>query len=88
MNIPEGALDQEVEFSITETTDAVSGVEPVGGVFEFLPHGTVFESPVTITVPYDETLVEGIESCVELWRGDSLDSGFRSRVRSIGRRTQ
>ena len=58
LEIPAGALDEDVMISITELDDPKPlplGLDPAGKAIAFEPHGTVFNSPVTLTVPIKET---------------------------------
>lgn len=52
VTIPEGALDQVVEISVTPAADPPAGAVP-GTVYDFGPDGTQFAVPVTVAVAYD-----------------------------------
>ncbi|HEX6243637.1 MAG TPA: hypothetical protein VFZ61_22140, partial [Polyangiales bacterium] len=54
--IPKGALREEIEISVTELLDAPpfkGGKAPAGKAFAFEPHGTKFQSDVSISVPFE-----------------------------------
>lgn len=59
--IPAGALAQNVNIEIVRSTATLPPLPPgmlaVGDFYTFLPHGTSFAVPVTITVPFDQALV-------------------------------
>jgi uncharacterized delta-60 repeat protein len=59
--IPAGALGQNVLISITPSSAGApalpTGVVPLGQMFAFQPHGTTFNAPATITIPFDPALV-------------------------------
>lgn len=51
VNIPAGALSQEVTMAIAPASNLPSG--NVGAAYEFVPHATTFHLPVTIQIEYD-----------------------------------
>ena len=59
--IPAGALTQDTPIAVTQTSAGApalpAGVTAVGPIYAFTPHGTVFTSPVTITVPFTASSV-------------------------------
>ncbi|MCP4601121.1 MAG: hypothetical protein GY847_11455 [Proteobacteria bacterium] len=69
IDIPAGALDAEVEITITPIT-VPEDVDAVGPAYELGPDGTTFATPVEVTLPYDPELVQGDESLVRIWLGD------------------
>ena len=57
VTIPAGALNQETAIEVTEVSlsslpPAPAGLTFVGPAFAFTPHGTMFDAPVAIAVPY------------------------------------
>src|SRR5215831_1956694 len=54
--IPPGALTQDSPIAVTQIAAGApalpTGVTAVGAIYAFTPHGTVFASPVTITIPF------------------------------------
>ncbi|MBI5490321.1 MAG: hypothetical protein HY905_23495 [Deltaproteobacteria bacterium] len=71
LEIPPGALDHEVTFSIAAEAGDVDGIEPLGAMYEFLPAGTVFALPATVTMPYDAAGGAGHEPAIAVWWSDS-----------------
>lgn len=65
VDIPGGALGQEVEIEVS-TVDLSAlaalpmGAEPISDAFAFTPHGQTFDSPVTISIPLTSTTGEGM----------------------------
>jgi hypothetical protein len=59
ITIPSGALDGDVPVSITPIAPPVGGVF-LGQVFEIAPSGTQFHVPVTVTLSYANTDLEGL----------------------------
>ncbi|MFT3904781.1 MAG: Calx-beta domain-containing protein [Steroidobacteraceae bacterium] len=59
--VPAGALAQTTPIAVTQSSDGApplpAGIVPVGPIYAFTPHGTVFQKPVTITVPFDASKV-------------------------------
>ena len=60
--IPAGALSSYVLITVTQDATGAptfppGGVTPTSAVYAFLPHGTAFQKPVTIQVPFDPTQV-------------------------------
>ncbi len=56
LDVPEGAVDEGVDLAVTyldPEVDFPAGFESIGGIYAFTPHGTQFNVPVTITLPYD-----------------------------------
>jgi ZU5 domain len=55
--IPQGALSQNTEIAIAQTGTGAPALPPnvttVGAMFAFTPHGTIFNAPVTVTMPFD-----------------------------------
>ena len=61
VTIPDGALDGDVDIAIEEVdagsvAEPTEGLELASGVFAFTPHGTQFNSLVTISLPYDSVV--------------------------------
>ena len=71
--IPEGALDGEVEFTISKASGNASGFHATGQIYEFGPVGTTFKDPVSVTLPYDPVQLLRQESNVCVWWSDSID---------------
>ncbi|NLN61912.1 MAG: hypothetical protein GX146_03440 [Myxococcales bacterium] len=70
LDIPKGALDEEVSFSIHRRSTAPAaggGVVPAGNVYEFLPHGVAFKKDVVVTVPFDESRVADAAAALALF---------------------
>ncbi|MHC4716131.1 MAG: choice-of-anchor D domain-containing protein, partial [Planctomycetota bacterium] len=78
LQIPAGALDLEVEIWVEKVSGAPDGFRPVGDIYEFGPSGTVFAVPVTVSLPYDESLAQGPESAVRVWWALSMDGAWAS----------
>ena len=59
--IPSGALAQNTAIAIAQSSNAApplpAGVVAYGPILAFTPHGTSFQSPVTIIVPFDPGVV-------------------------------
>jgi uncharacterized delta-60 repeat protein len=59
--IPAGALSQNVAIEVAQSSAGApalpAGINAVGEMFAFTPHGTTFASPVTVTVPFDPARV-------------------------------
>jgi uncharacterized delta-60 repeat protein len=59
--VPAGALSAATPIAVAEFGSGApalpAGVVPFGAIFAFTPHGTHFDAPVTITVPFDPALV-------------------------------
>ncbi|MCL2448739.1 MAG: hypothetical protein FWD17_07330, partial [Polyangiaceae bacterium] len=61
LEIPAGAVDQDVNLSIRplvadqvpRMSAGIANVSPSGGAFRFGPHGLKFKKPIKITLPYD-----------------------------------
>lgn len=56
--VPAGALSTFVEISIDEVATSTpsfppSGIDAIGALYAFTPHGRTFDLPVTIRVPFD-----------------------------------
>ncbi len=71
--IPNGALDSEVEFTISKTSGNPAGFHATGQIYEFRPVGTTFKDPVSVTLPYDPDQLLRQESSVRVWWSDSID---------------
>ena len=61
VQVPAGAVSTPVELVITQSEDGApsfpAGVARAGSIFAITPHGTQFLKPVTVTMPFDPTLV-------------------------------
>src|SRR6185503_9132317 len=59
--IPANALSTATNIAVTQTSAGApalpAGVTAYGPIYALTPHGTSFAVPVTITVPFDPTLV-------------------------------
>jgi hypothetical protein len=57
LEVPPGALDAPVEFSIVKDPGDAPALSPaiaaLGSVFAILPHGTAFAEPATVRIPFD-----------------------------------
>lgn len=62
LSIPPGALDQDVEITISVTTTGFETLPAVseGEVFAFEPHGLTFNSPVTISIPHSSSVPDEV----------------------------
>lgn len=89
VEIPPGALAEDTDVSINEVDDppsAPTGFALVGPAVAFTPHGTEFQEPVTLTVPYtstDTTLVmlrldDEEDTSWEMVTGATFDDGEAS----------
>lgn len=58
LDVPPGALTQEVEITIGEVVEGAplipDGLEPASDVYAFLPHGQTFALDVILTLPHDQ----------------------------------
>ena len=55
IEIPPGALSQDTVITVARTAapaPAPDETESAGDVFSFTPHGTLFNTPITIQLPY------------------------------------
>jgi hypothetical protein len=63
--IPAGALSGATDISVEENPSGYpeipSSIEAHGSVWAFLPHGLVFASPVTVTVPFTGSATDGLQ---------------------------
>lgn len=61
--IPAGALSQNTNIAIAQSSTGApalpSGLTAVGEMFALTPHGTQFATPVTITIPFNESTTNG-----------------------------
>jgi hypothetical protein len=71
--IPEGALDGEIEFAISEASGEPVGFHAAGQIYRFEPAGTTFKVPVSVTLAYDPDQLLYQESSVRLWWSNSID---------------
>jgi uncharacterized delta-60 repeat protein len=59
--VPAGALANNVEIKVEQSSTGAPplpvGLAPSGSMYAFTPHGTAFALPVTITMPFDPSLV-------------------------------
>lgn len=59
--VPAGALAQTIDLKVTEIAPGSANLplstERVGAVYALTPHGTAFSTAVTVTLPFDATLV-------------------------------
>ena len=74
VEIPPGALTESVQLSIVKSEGHPLGMELVGAVYEFLPHGTTFALPVTVTVPFEPATQDPLQ--VRLFWGDEADGAW------------
>jgi len=61
IDVPDGALDNETIISASiETNDSIlpQSCKKVGQIFSFKPDNTVFNIPVKVTIPYDNSLTK------------------------------
>ncbi len=79
--IPQGALTQDTEIAITQTSNGTPALPvtatSVGVMFAFTPHGTTFAVPVTITVPFDASKVPA-STTPELLKTNAAQSAFEA----------
>jgi len=60
LEIPADAVEETTTITITEANDKDTGsLVPVSSIWQFEPAGLEFASPITIKIPYSETLAEG-----------------------------
>ncbi|NLN62886.1 MAG: hypothetical protein GX146_08415, partial [Myxococcales bacterium] len=79
LDIPSGALDEEVRFSIhrhANTPSATAGVTPAGALYEFLPHGVVFKKDVVVTLPFDESRVADAAEALAVYWADQDEGPY------------
>jgi uncharacterized delta-60 repeat protein len=59
--VPAGALTSSIEIVVAQSSAGApaltTGLTSYGQIFAFTPHGTTFTMPVTVTVPFDPSLV-------------------------------
>lgn len=64
VDVPSGALAVPTTISIEKASTGYpsfpSTFAPFGGVYAFLPHGTTFTKPVTVTIPFTGTAPDGL----------------------------
>lgn len=65
VSIPAGALDVETAIEVATTDAAAIEAPPMGQMLAgdavaFTPHGTQFSAPVTILLPYNASMTEGL----------------------------
>jgi len=79
--IPAGALAQSTAIAIEQTEVGApalpAGVQKFGPMFAFTPHGTTFNSAVTMTLPYDPALVPA-GTQVQFYKTDASQSSWVS----------
>lgn len=52
LQIPEGALAQDVDLAVTESSDAPSEIEAGSKLYELEPHGLTFDLPVIVSIAF------------------------------------
>lgn len=77
--IPPGALATEITITIEQTTGGApalpAGTTTYGAMYAFMPHGTSFALPVTLTVPFDPAqLPTGVTPV--LYKTDATQTGW------------
>jgi uncharacterized delta-60 repeat protein len=59
--VPSGALTNNVEIKVEQSSAGApalpAGLVTAGAMYAFMPHGTAFSLPVTITMPFDPSLI-------------------------------
>lgn len=77
--VPSGALSSNTPLAITRSNTGApplpSAVTALGPMFAFTPHGTTFAQPVTVTVPFDPTLVTA-EMTPRLYKTNATQSAW------------
>lgn len=77
--VPPNALAQATNVAIAQSSSGAPalpvGMTAAGKIYALTPHGTTFASPVTLTVPFDPTLVPG-GSQVVLLKTNSAQNGW------------
>jgi len=76
LEIPQGALDQEIEITVTKKSISTDDFDAAGDFFEFGPAGTTFTSDITLTIPYDPQKASGPEENLRLWYSASASGPF------------
>jgi hypothetical protein len=71
LTVPAGALAASTCIRITAASGGATGFQAVGPAYSFAPHGLQFDSPVSLTMPYEPALVPGSELALRLFMGDS-----------------
>ena len=71
LTVPAGALAANTCIRITAASGSATGFVAVGPAYSFAPHGLQFDAPVSLTMPYQPTLVPGSELSVRLFMGDT-----------------
>ena len=63
LSIPSGALTDTITFEIAEISDGshpTGNLKPVSSMYSIEPSGTIFDSPATLTLHYDESKLGGV----------------------------
>jgi len=78
LDIPAGALDESVDITITKTTVAINdnGVMKYGDIYQFLPAGTQFNIPVTITVPFEPSGDAPFDESLKIFWNNDLEGDW------------
>jgi len=70
LKVPAGAVAEDTEVTIRLATETPAELAPVGDVYEFLPDGLSFSTPVTVTLPYDPAQLAGDVTKLSAWWTD------------------
>ncbi len=77
--IPAGALAQNVVITIAQSGDGAPAlpdeVMAVGPIYAFMPHGTTFATPATMSVPFDPALVP-VGATATLYKTDAAQAAW------------
>ena len=81
-DFPFNAATSTESWRIVRVEPDPAGSPVTGPTYGFVPSGLAFRKAVTITIPYDETLLQGPEADIQLWydrRGDDewKENGWR-----------
>ena len=89
VEIPAGALATEtaiaIELASAGAPPLPAGLTAAGQTFAFLPHGTTFTAPVTITVPFDPAAVPA-SATAALFKSNAAQTIFRAGAGRNGQR--
>jgi hypothetical protein len=82
LEVPANAMTEEItlEVAVVAAEPEEETLDTVGPVVEFGPAGTTFETPVTVTLPYDEDAVGGPanEAKVKLWWAATVEGPWEA----------
>ena len=81
VTVSPGALSEETTLAIAETSSTPASLEleqGAGEVHEFTPHGQTFEQPVTVRLPYSDSIPAELEPLVRIFWAESLEGPWQA----------